>query len=111
MPFQFRAERGSVTAEFAVALPAVVIVLAGCLSAMQIAGLQLRLQDAAASAARSVARGEGEGVAATRASRMVAGASLSERAAGDLDCVTLRAPSALPGLNLTASSCALSGGR
>jgi hypothetical protein len=111
MPSRFQAEHGSVTAEFAIALPAVVIVLACCLSALQIAGTQLRLQDAAALAARSVARGEGAAVASARASRMVPGASLSQRASADLECVTLRAPSAIGGLTLSASSCALSGGR
>ena len=51
-------DRGSVVAEFAIALPAVALVLllgAGTLGAC---ARQVRLQDAAADAARLVARGE-----------------------------------------------------
>ena len=103
-------ERGSVTAEFAVALPAVVLVLALCLTGMQAVGQQLRLADAAAHAARSLARGEPSDVAAARAAREVPGASITQSADGDLTCVTASAPAAL-GLTVTASSCALSGGR
>jgi Flp pilus assembly protein TadG len=47
-----------VTAEFAVALPAVVLVLVLGVSALSAAGRQVRLQDAAADAARLVGRGE-----------------------------------------------------
>ncbi|MEP6480453.1 MAG: TadE family type IV pilus minor pilin [Rhodoglobus sp.] len=106
------AERGSVTAEFAVALPAVVLVLACCLSGVQVAGQQLRLQDAAASAARAAARG---GDAAS-ASRLVPGAGLTRYTEGDLVCVRLTAAStALVGtimaLTLSATSCALGGGK
>jgi Flp pilus assembly protein TadG len=105
-----------VTAEFAIALPGVVMVLACCLSALQVSTQQLRLHDAAASAARSIARGEDAGAAAARASRMVSGARLASRSDDDLLCVTLSAPSAalaasILGLTLHASSCSLAGGR
>jgi hypothetical protein len=95
-----------VSAEFAVVLPGVVLVLACCLSAMQVAGQQLRLQDAAALAARASARGDDTSVAA----RLVPGSTVSRWTDGDLDCVSLTAP-ALLGLELTASSCAAGGGR
>jgi hypothetical protein len=95
-----------VAAEFAVVLPAVVVVLACCLSAMQVAGQQLRLQDAAALAARSAARDDGTGVAA----RLVPGSTVSRWTDGELECVTLTAPAVL-GLELAASSCAAGGGR
>ncbi|HQG68802.1 MAG TPA: TadE family type IV pilus minor pilin [Rhodoglobus sp.] len=111
MRCRFRADdHGSVTAEFAVALPAVILVLAACLTGMQAVGQQLRLADAAAHAARSLARGESADVAAARAAREVPGASITQSADGDLTCVTGSAPAAL-GLTVTASSCALSGGR
>lgn len=97
------------TAEFAVALPAVVLVFAACLTGMQAAGQQLRLQDAAAHAARSIARGELASAAAARAAREVLGASLVQRPDGDLVCVTLSAPAAF-GLTISAVSCALAGG-
>ena len=103
-------DRGSVTAEFAVALPAVVLVLAACLTGMQVAGLQLRLADAAAHAARSLARGEAADAAAARAGREVPGSSLTSWPDADLVCARLAAPAAF-GLTITASSCALAGGK
>ena len=51
-------QRGSVTAEFAVGLPAVVAVLAVALSAVAGATAQLRCVDAARAGARAAARGE-----------------------------------------------------
>lgn len=111
MRCRFRVDdRGSVTAEFAVALPAVVLLFALCLTGMQAVGQQLRLADATAHAARSLARGESADVAAARAAREVPGASITQSTDGDLTCVTASAPAAL-GLTVTASSCALSGGR
>lgn len=101
-----RAERGSVTAEFAVTLPAVVVVLAGCLTGLQVAGSQLRLQDAAALAARSLARGDSPASALA----LVPGGTLTQHADGDLLCATLTAPAAF-GITLRAGGCALAGGR
>lgn len=96
------------TAEFAVALPAIAIVLAACLAGLQVAGQQLRLQDAAAAAARSLARGDDGGIAA----RLVPGAGVSRWADGDLACATLTmAAAGIPGITLRASSCAPGGGR
>jgi hypothetical protein len=96
-----------VTAEFAVALPAVLLVLACCLSGMQLAGQQLRLQDAAAVTARAIARG-GTGQIAER---VAPGARVSRFVDGALDCVRLEvnstaALSVLAPLTLTAESCA-----
>lgn len=101
-------ERGSVTAEFAIALPAAMLVFACCLTGLQVAGIQLRVQDAAAAAARSLARGEPASVA----SRLVPGAAVSRHDDGDLVCatVTARASGLIP-LELRATSCALGGGR
>lgn len=102
-------ERGSVTAEFAIALPAVALVLACCLSGLQLASQQVRLQDAAALAARSAARGDGTGVAA----RLAPGAALEHWADGPLECVRLTAQTSgvlLP-VTLAATGCALGGGR
>jgi Flp pilus assembly protein TadG len=107
---RFDDERGSVAAEFAAVVPAVVLLLACCLAGVQIAGQQLRLQDAAADVSRSVARGGGTGHAA------LVGASVSVTQSGDLVCARLSARSRSPagtllGLTLTASSCALGGGK
>lgn len=103
-------ERGSVTAEFAVALPSVVLVLACCLGGMAVAGQQLRLTDAAALAARALARGDDPGATAAR---LAPGADVTASAEeGGIVCVTLTASAQGPlPLTLTARSCALGGGR
>ena len=104
-------DRGSVTAELAIALPAVVLVLAFCLSGVRVAGQQLRLQDAAAAAARSLARGDD---AQAAAARLVPGSSVSASERGDIVCARVSARASLAGpigVDLRASSCALGGGR
>lgn len=53
-----RDERGSVTAEFAVAIPALIVMLTLLVSAAQWGSAHLAAQDAARSAARAVARGD-----------------------------------------------------
>lgn len=52
------ASRGSVTAETAMVLPALMVVLAAALWAIQAVGVQLECVDAARAAARAAARGE-----------------------------------------------------
>jgi hypothetical protein len=105
---------GSVTAEFATAMPAVILVLALCLAGGQLASQQLRLQDAASAAARVASRGEPESTVAARVRQLVPGASVDRRDRNGMVCVTVALPGALPGvasaLTLTASSCALSEG-
>lgn len=102
-------DHGSVTAEFAAVVPAVLLLLALCLAGMQVTAQQVRLQDAAADVSRSVARGGGTAVAAS------VGASVAVSDRGDLVCATLSARSlwfagSLLPLTLTASSCALADG-
>lgn len=91
-------------------VPAVIIVLVCCLAGMQLATQNLRLQDAAATAARSAARGDPIGTG------LVEGATIRVEHRGDLVCVTASAPGASRGgvigaITVTASSCALDGGR
>ncbi|AZC14560.1 MULTISPECIES: TadE family type IV pilus minor pilin [unclassified Microbacterium] len=104
-------DRGSVVAEFAVALPAVIVVVLLSVAALTVSAQQVRLQDAAADAARLAARGEdGDRVhGAIRAA--VAGARGTVSHEGDLVCVSAVAPAhpVLP-MTLTARSCGLSGG-
>lgn len=97
-------------------IPAVVLVLALCLSGMQLAGTQLRLQQVAAGAARSVARGEGLEAAGRMAHQLAPGATLSEEGRGSIVCVRASAPASvmrgvLGIVPLSARSCALAGGR
>ena len=99
-------QRGSVTAEFAAALPAVLVVLALCLGAIQVVGQQVRITDASADVARLLARGDSAGGTAG------AGVSVSVERSGDFVCANLSAPSAFApfaaaGLSLGARSCAL----
>ena len=106
-------ERGSVTAEFAVALPAIALVLAACLASVQLAAQQVRLTDAAADAARALGRGESEADAAAIADRVSGGAALSAATDGQFVCATLTSSGGglLAAIELRAESCAVTGGR
>jgi hypothetical protein len=104
-----RADRdaGTVTAELAVALPAVLLVLAACLGGLRVGAERLRVVDAAAQAARSVAVGEPAGSWAA-----AVGASLTGvRRDGETVCVTLHRDAPLLGLRIPveATACALAG--
>lgn len=108
-------DRGSVAAEFAVALPAVVLVLGVCLGGVGVGSQQLRLQDAAAAAARGLGRGASAAEVATTAARMVGGAAVESWSTDGLVCARLSraadGPLGAGGLRLAAQSCTLDGGR
>jgi Flp pilus assembly protein TadG len=55
---RFAGEAGMVTAETAVVLPVLLLVLAGAVAAVTVVGAQLRCVDAAREGARAAARGE-----------------------------------------------------
>ena len=92
-------------------MPAVVIVLICALGTMQLVTQQLRLQDAAAVAARTLARGEPG--AATRAAAAAPGVAITTSGSDGLVCVTAiargRGAAVLGAITLTARSCALGG--
>ncbi|WP_368498825.1 TadE family type IV pilus minor pilin [Herbiconiux sp. A18JL235] len=98
------------TAEFAVVLPAVVVVLALGMGALQLGALQVRVADAAADAARLLGRGEAE-AAAARVADVQVGAGAESWNTGHLVCVTVRARPLIALLDehveLSASGCAL----
>jgi hypothetical protein len=76
------------------------LVLAGCLLCFQLASQQLRLQDAAAITARSLARGD--------SAPAFPGARVATRADGALLCVRLTLAAQPPlFIELSAESCAL----
>lgn len=108
---RLRDDRGSATAEFALAFPAVLGVVALLLGGVQVAGLQVRAQDAAADAARGLGRGDSAAVVATRLQRQLPGASLGSWVDGDLRCVRVEVapagPAAALGLLARAGACAL----
>lgn len=107
-----RDDGGSATAEFAVIVPAVVLLIALTAGSLSAVGRLVRLEHAVAQAARLAARGETGRVAELVAA--IADARVEAIAAeGDLVCVTA---SAVPGVplplpELSARSCALEGGR
>ena len=113
MPRRRWGERGSVTAEFAVALPAVVVVFVLFAGALSASGRQVRLEQGAAQGARLAARGEADARVQDAVSRAVAGATAAIGTDGDLVCVTATAPTGLPlplGA-LRATACAVGEGR
>ncbi|QEO08698.1 TadE family type IV pilus minor pilin [Protaetiibacter larvae] len=105
-------DAGSAAAEFAVALPAVVLVLAVCLGAVGAGSQQLRLQDAAAVAARALGRGAPFDAAAVG---LDPGTTTERWTDAGLVCVRLtaaaRGPAGIAGLRLSAASCAADAGR
>ena len=106
-----RGERGSATAEFALAFPAVLGIVALLLGGVQVAGLQVRAQDAAADAARGLGRGDAPGAVQARVVRQLPGAGLESWVDGDLRCVRVAVapsgPVAALGLRAVAGACAL----
>jgi Flp pilus assembly protein TadG len=103
-------DRGSVVAEFAVALPAVALVLLLGAGSLGACARQVRLQDAAADAARLIARGEPEVRAWAVIASAVPGASSSADRRDELVCVTASSAAEFLPLALSATSCALDGG-
>jgi hypothetical protein len=113
--FEVRSERGSVTAEFAAVAPAIILVLALCVGALQVVTHRLVVADAAAEAARGLGRGDDVAVVLGHARRALGEVSLAREDEGEFVCAQLASPcppgpfSAL-GLTVDARSCALAGG-
>lgn len=98
-----RADGGMVSAELALVIPALLLVLACCLSGLGLAVDQLRCVDAARVAARAASRGEPPAEAIDLARRLApAGAEVTvARPDGETVRVVVRAPARdqlLPGL-------------
>lgn len=107
-------EAGSVTAEFAVLVPAVLLVLGFALGCLGVVAQQVRVTDAAAGAARSVGRGDSMGVASARVAAWIGAAQVGSWREGEFVCVSVQqapgfAPVAAAGLRVAARSCALAG--
>lgn len=85
-------EQGSVTAEFAVALPAVLMVLLLAVGSIMLATQKLTLSSAAAQVARLEARGDAAGASAVLGGLNVRGGVTVQRStSGPLLCVSLHA--------------------
>ncbi|MFB2586890.1 TadE family type IV pilus minor pilin [Herbiconiux liukaitaii] len=99
------------SAEFAMVLPALALVLGVGVVAAQGGVVQVRLADAAADAARMIGRGEAGGAEA-RVATAHPGASMSVDREGPLVCVTASASPSLGGglavaIELSATGCAV----
>lgn len=111
MPSRLPADHGSVTAEFAVALPAVIGVLALCLCAVSAVSTHVTLTSLAVDAARGWARGQSWGdvealVGAVRPEALVRGTD-----EGNQRCVGLSTPLQLGswirlGIDIEETACA-----
>lgn len=87
-------DRGSVTAEYAVMLPAAALVLIAGLLAGAATMQQVRLEEAAVASVRQLARGEGDADARATARRMAGETTAlsSERSAGWVSVTVNHAP-------------------
>jgi len=103
-----RDDAGSVTAEFAVVLPAVLVVLVLTVGAMGASARQVRLEQGVAQGARLAARGEPDARVRDAVTRAVVDASAVLEEEGDLVCVSATAPAGLSlPVGLRARACAL----
>lgn len=102
-------DQGSVTAELAITLPAVIAILIVALSAMTLQLHRIDLSSRAAVVARALARGEPENTIEALLGRQD---QLQHKAIGLFTCVTLITPVQISGfsLDLEVDSCARTGG-
>lgn len=108
MPSPFRPDAGTVTAELAVVLPAVLVVLAACLGALRVGVEQARLDAAAGVASRSAARGDGDR-AAVRLGEAAGARSVSVTRHAGLVCARAASSAVVLGLPvpIVGTACAL----
>lgn len=100
-------------AEFAVALPVVVLTLLLGIGALSAAATQVVLQDAASDAARLLSRGESDARVREAVAASVPGVRLSSQRREGLVCATVRVEvgvGRIIRMPLHASGCALDGG-
>lgn len=103
---------GAVTAELAIGLLGLTIILACLLSVIRVGVVRLQVQDAASAGARAAARGEAVGVVQTTVATLAGPATTQLGTDGAFTTVTVRRELGLalpgtPNLTLTASASAL----
>lgn len=110
MPTPKKSTAGSVTAEFAVILPIVVLVIAMLVNVIVVGIHQSKLHQAAGVAARQLARGEAPGIINTSVANMTSGATqVSTSVSDQWAVVDLTSPvpgplSLIPTIELTAQA-------
>ena len=111
-----RGDDGSVTLEFVTVLPAVLVIVAALLGGFQLIVQQMRVADAASSAARVVGRGDDCGAADTVSKLLGGHAELSSRLDGRFVCATVTTSvgsgsSLIAAIPVASTTCALGGGQ
>jgi Flp pilus assembly protein TadG len=111
-----RSDGGSVTAEFVTVLPAVLVIVAAVLGGFQLVVQQIRVADAASSAARLLGRADYAGADETVSTLLGTGAEIESRTEGRFLCATVTmpvdaGPFALAGVPVASTTCALGGGQ
>ena len=111
-----RGDDGSVTLEFVTVLPAVLVIVAALLGGFQLIVQQMRVADAASSAARLLGRGDDAGAADTVSQLLGGQAELSSRVDGRFVCATVTTsagsgPSVIAAIPVASTTCALGGGQ
>jgi hypothetical protein len=111
-----RSDGGSVTVEFVTVLPAVLVIVAAVLGGFQLIVQQIRVADAAASAARLLGRADYAGADEAVSMLLADGARIESRTEGRFVCATVTmpidvGPFAIAAIPLASTTCALGGGQ
>ena len=95
---KFKAEAGSVTAELALALPSVALVIAVTLGGFSLQVERMKLVDLSATGSRALARGEDPAAVEAMLMKARPDLSLKVESEDDLVCLKLSFPAKVPGL-------------
>jgi hypothetical protein len=111
-----RSDGGSVTVEFVTVLPAVLVIVAVVLGGFQLVAQQIRVADAASSAARLLGRADYAGADEAVSTLLGDGARIESRTEGRFVCATVTmpidvGPFAIAAIPVNSSTCALGGGQ
>jgi hypothetical protein len=111
-----RFDGGSVTVEFVTVLPAVLVIVAAVLGGFQLIVQQIRVADAASSAARLIGRSDFAGADEAVSALLGDGAQVESRTEGRFVCATVTipidvGPFAVASIPVVSTTCALGGGQ
>jgi hypothetical protein len=111
-----RSDAGSVTVEFVTVLPAALVIVAAVLGGFQLIVQQIRVADAASSAARLLGRADYAGADEVVSTLLGVGADIESRTEGRFVCATVTmpihaGPFAITSIPVASTTCALGGGQ